>query len=612
MDVRAAYWRYWGKAQQGDRPGPAWHPFAYHSLDVAAVAAEFWERSRAVRDALAAAFSVAPERGGELRAWVLFFVALHDLGKLHAGFQIKSPEGAMLAWPEFDPAQVARRAVGDYDHGHEGYRLIFRELPVWLGEDAGDVSDVWEHWQPWVAAVTGHHGDVPGEMDLGNPPKGYATQHIVAQDAAARREWVRQAARLFLTPAGLDLTNLPPPCDEAGTPLLAGFCSLCDWVGSNQDKFPYTPPGPVEDAYLAERRGQVVASDLLAQLGLVADGRAYGGLAALLRSGETARGVQAIVDELPVASGLTLVEAPTGSGKTEAALALAWRLLDAGLADSIVFAPPTQATANAMLARAEAFAERAFDQPNLVLAHGNRNLNHRFQALVEAGRRRTDQGPEEAGAQCAAWLASSRKKVFLGQIGVCTIDQVLLSVLPVRHSFVRGFGLNRSVLIVDEVHAYDAYMNGLLAEVLRRQKSTGASAVLLSATLPAVVRAELLAAWDAVGPSQADYPVVWTVQDQTAVPTGVADRHRPTPRTVSVELVRSPGAFPDAALIARIIDGANEALVGVVMNTVDEAQRLARLLRDATQVPVDLFHARFRLRDRQAIEELSTAAETRR
>ena len=75
--------------------------------------------------------------------------------------------------------------------------------------------------------------------------------------------------------------------------------------------------------------------------------------------------------------------------------------------------------------------------------------------------------------QCSEWLAESRKRVFLGQIGVCTIDQVLISVLPVRHRFVRGFGVGRSVLIVDEVHAYDAYMYGLLEEVLRQQKAVG-------------------------------------------------------------------------------------------------------------------------------------------
>ena len=112
----------------------------------------------------------------------------------------------------------------------------------------------------------------------------------------------------------------------------------------------------------------------------------------------------------------------------------------------MVFALPTQATANAMLARAEIFAKNAFGPANVVLAHGHRDLNDEFRRLVDAGRPHTAQGHEEAGVQCSTWLASSRKRVFLGQIGVCTIDQVLLSVLPIRHSFVRGFGLNRSVL----------------------------------------------------------------------------------------------------------------------------------------------------------------------
>jgi CRISPR-associated endonuclease/helicase Cas3 len=73
------------------------------------------------------------------------------------------------------------------------------------------------------------------------------------------------------------------------------------------------------------------------------------------------------------------------------------------------------------------------------------------------------------------WLGASRKRAFLGQIGVCTVDQVLLSVLPVRHQFVRAFGLRKSVLIIDEVHAYDAYMYGLLTRVLQGQQQAGVS-----------------------------------------------------------------------------------------------------------------------------------------
>jgi CRISPR-associated endonuclease/helicase Cas3 len=95
----------------------------------------------------------------------------------------------------------------------------------------------------------------------------------------------------------------------------------------------------------------------------------------------------------------------------------------------------------------------------------------------------------------------------LGQIGVCTVDQVLLSVLPVKHAFVRSFGLGKSVLIVDEVHAYDSYMCGLLAEVLQRQREAGGSAILLSATLsPAAnARAKLGRGCRANGGLSSDY-----------------------------------------------------------------------------------------------------------
>lgn len=50
---------------------------------------------------------------------------------------------------------------------------------------------------------------------------------------------------------------------------------------------------------------------------------------------------------------------------------------------------------------------------------------------------------------------------------------MLISVLPVKHRFIRGLGIGRSVLIVDEVHAYDTYMNGLLEAVLKAQADVG-------------------------------------------------------------------------------------------------------------------------------------------
>jgi CRISPR-associated endonuclease/helicase Cas3 len=390
--------------------------------------------------------------------------------------------------------------------------------------------------------------------------------------------------------------------------LLAGFCAVCDWIGSNTNVFKYQSPDTALADYFAASVGKAQADDVLKRFGLLAKAVGYEGVSALLKPEEFPRGVQVLVDDLPTTPGLTLIEAPTGSGKTEAALAYAWRLLDQGIADSIVFALPTQATANAMLTRAEEFAVKVFGDANVVLAHGKRDFNEAFRRLVDNGQRRTAQGEEEAAVQCAAWLANSRKRVFLGQIGVCTVDQVLLSVLPVRHKFVRGFGLNKSALIVDEVHAYDAYMHGLLGEVLRRQKAIGGSAILLSATLPAGVRAKLLKAWESSGIDDAPYPALWHATQGIATCATVPDEHRPERREVITECLKLPGAFPNDDVIGRIIAAAESgARVAVVMNLVDDAQRLARLLRGKTTVDVDIFHARYRFMDRQAKEKTTIA-----
>ena len=200
------------------------------------------------------------------------------------------------------------------------------------------------------------------------------------------------------------------------------------------------------------------------------------------------RNIQLLIDDLAVQQSLIIIEADTGSGKTEAALAYASRLLAQGLADSITFALPTQATANAMLERLEKVANKIFNGgQNVILAHGKRDFNDRFKKLIEQSKRTVNvQGEDEGGAQCSEWLSSSRKRAFLGQIAVTTVDQVMLSAIKsLQHYFVRSFGVGKSVLVIDEIHAYDAYMYGILEAVIKQQRQAGGSVILLSATLPA-------------------------------------------------------------------------------------------------------------------------------
>lgn len=595
--------RYWGKADEKYVGSQTWHPLAYHSLDVAAVAAAWWDASPSLQRNFLTAFACATPQSQQLRAWMQFFVALHDLGKFDLRFQLKALDAIAMAWRPFEKSDhgISLKDVKEFDHGHAGIAWAKREYPSWIGQPDSEPI-LRQTWQPWFAAVTGHHGDF---LDSAMPGLVLDTDDtLIEHDRSARHAFVEVLASLFLEPAGLSLQDLPPPCSTHARTLLAGFCAVCDWVGSNTEVFNYRAPDSSLADYLDTRVAQIQSIGLLAHFGLLASTSAYAGVEALLNSDESPRGIQTEIDSLPATPGLTLIEAPTGSGKTEAALAYAWRLLDAGVADSIVFALPTQATANAMLLRLETFAARVFGNANVVLAHGKRQFNEAFQRLAESGKRATAQGKIEAAVQCAAWLASSRKRVFLGQVGVCTVDQVLLSVLPVRHKFVRGFGLAKSVLIVDEVHAYDAYMHGLLGEVLRQQKATGGSAILLSATLPANLRAKLLQTWDASGQDDAPYPALWHATQGAVIPRTVSDDQQPKRREVEIECLKLADAFPDTDLIERIIKAAESgALVAVVVNLVSDAQRLARSLRERTQINVDIFHARFRFNDRQKKED---------
>jgi CRISPR-associated endonuclease/helicase Cas3 len=590
---------YWGKARPVAEGAP-FHLFACHSLDVIAVADQWLQLSPVLGRSLCAG-----QQPHIVRAWVRFFVGLHDIGKLDARFQAKAPHVVQRLAP--DRAQHVNRLSGDssgYDHGEMGYRWALAELDLYIrsiSNDDGLVHLYDDAWRPWLAAVNGHHGALPKGSSTG---KGVLPSILQKVDREARATWVATLENLCLAPEGVSLTDLPP----SAPPLLAGFCSVADWLGSNTDYFPYadSPSDPVD--YLASRADRARA--VLRAAGLLGRPTRQGGMAAVFPERQP-RQVQTLVDHLPRTAGLTLIEAPTGSGKTEAALSYAAYLLATNCADSVVFALPTQATANAMLDRLKSVAPRLFPEcdVNIVMAHGKSQFNPTFIDLRAAAKPATVQRETEALVQCADWLAQSRKRAFLGQIGVCTIDQVLLSVLPVRHAFVRTLGIGRSVLIVDEVHAYDSYMYGLLEEVIRRQKAAGGAVVLLSATLPHNQRIKLAQSWgltselDALAP----YPLVTHVdadgQPNYFQPGGA---HQPESRSVRVELQVEAEAFPGDETCKRILAAARAgARVAVICNLVDHAQRLARLLREvATDIPIDIFHARYQFCDRQARELL--------
>lgn len=582
------YFRYWGKAE---KDGAGYHLLPYHCLDVAAVAAAWWEENRALSELFVRACQIEEQI---LKSYLLFFIALHDLGKFDVRFQLKAKDVALSLNPIFSEADGSQ--FRNFDHGRYGQYWFSQERNSY-GFNIFDDTELYH----WISDVCGHHGRGFGTGNCFSPS---ADDAVIEHDRHARLQWVEKLKTLFLEPAGIhsfdELTE--PPA------LLAGFCSVCDWLGSNIDFFSLKGKADTSiDEYFHSQQSN--AHSALRASGMLGAPTRKGGMDVVYPDYHP-RGIQYLVNQLPVEPGLTLIEAPTGSGKTEAAIAYASRLLADGLADSIVFALPTQATANAMLERLENAGKKLFpDGVNVVLAHGKARFNSDFINLKNAAIGKTAQGNEEAFAQCAQWLASSRKRVFLGQIGVCTIDQVLLSVLPVRHHFVRAFGIRKSILIVDEIHAYDSYMNGLLDLVLGAQKKAGGSAILLSATLPSSRRSKIFEKWgSSASETEPDlpYPLV------THAGIEVSNWASPEPaeeRVVKVTVQPNEDMLPVDALLDEVIEASIKgALVVIICNLVKDAQKVSRQLREIMSekeihLDVDLFHSRFRFKDRQKIEE---------
>jgi CRISPR-associated endonuclease/helicase Cas3 len=201
--------------------------------------------------------------------------------------------------------------------------------------------------------------------------------------------------------------------------------------------------------------------------------------------------------------GLVLVTAPTGDGKTEAALYAASVLGRAAGARGLYVALPTMATADAMYGRVRRFAEVSLGgERALTLLHSMAWLNPLYgQAAEDAAAAAVDRGSageisaDEATAVVAdSWLRGPGRG-FLAPLSVGTIDQVLRGVLPLRYNVLPLFGLHEKVFVVDEAHAYGPWMHRLLLTLLEWLGALRSPVVLLSATLTGSSAASLVNAY---------------------------------------------------------------------------------------------------------------------
>ncbi|MET9512768.1 CRISPR-associated helicase Cas3' [Streptomyces flavidovirens] len=578
-------------------PGAAWHSLIAHVWDSGHAGGWLWDHflAQRVRGLLAADLAGS---GESARARLSWLAAEHDIGKATPPFA--GLDGQRRVELVAAGLAVDLSVKGVLPHGWLSGRLVFEMLcnEGWDGEAAEFVA----------LTLAGHHGVFPGVGWLaeGVRPKRRGTGTWKRMQTAVHEAAVLgSGAAKFLGEWDKSVPSVPAQLVQAGA------VTLADWLASNEDLFPYE--GRLPEGYLdtsasrVGRAGEVMGVRAAwtpdpdsARMGAQAFHRSRFGIA-------KPRAVQEAVYDVVRSvkgPGLMVIEAPMGEGKTEGALTAAEVLAARLGANGVFFGLPTQATANQIFGRVLKWLKRQGADTTVALAHGKAARQEDYRALLHGA-----VGVDECGAEIVAsqW-SQGRYRSLLAPVVVATVDQLLLAGLASRYVSVRMLGLAGKVVVLDEVHAYDAYMSGLLQGVLAWLGGCGVPVVLLSATLPAQQRTQLVQAYAGRQVELEDsavYPRLTWVDAPDAAGEGAEPRIRAarTDRGLPVKVQMLPE--PD---VTTVVDRARELLADggcllVIRNTVDRAQKLAERLRETLgDDAVTLMHARFTVADRRRLE----------
>lgn len=592
--------------------GNDWLPFWMHSFDTAGIMEKLAQKRlpESISDYLCA------ECGGreKLFSTLKFCALVHDIGKLTIVFQSRIYDAVDFS-PFADCVELPKSSslgnASDTPHALASEAILLK-----LGCREG------------VASIAGaHHGRPSALADVCDQISGACTavENFYGKRGKYRqlfeslwKEWID----FSLECAGFsELSDLPDMAVPAQV-VISGMLITADWIASNTTYFPLISadeqgqfsdyPERTEAAW-----NKIHFTDIwnsTARFGL--DDEAFKERFGFLPNPTQADIISTATDA--ESSGIYIIEAPMGLGKTEAALALSEILAARAGAGGMFFGMPTQATSNGIFPRLEKWADGlAEDEQTLLaikLAHGNAALNEDYRELFTGHSNLNIES--DSGLIVHDWF-SGRKQTLLSDFVIGTVDQLLMAALKQKHVMLKHFGLSGKVVVVDECHAYDAYMSQYLDMAIKWLGIYKVPVIILSATLPEKRRAELIEAYtdsekhrakhteahvdktiaDEAWKHSLAYPLLTYTENNTVKQKALAfDGEN---KEVSVRrIIRDEVAATAGYAVER------GGCVGVIVNTVRKAQEIAAELQSAfPKAEVIIMHAQFIMTDRAKREE---------
>ncbi|MEJ5365568.1 MAG: CRISPR-associated helicase Cas3' [Desulfosoma sp.] len=510
-----------------------------------------------------------PQAVGVPRLWnILFWAAfLHDFGKAAAGFQARLRD-EKKRWP----------------HRHEVLSLAFID---WIADGLERDEQAWV-----VAAIVSHHKDA-GEIAHLYPPPDDPDDDQLAEVVAELSpavvrglwRWLSECAEAWVTALGLAEAGIAMPAWPKADGAVAavtgqGVQRIYHWL-----KVYRCFVGTLD---ADDRRPWVIGTLALRGYLVNADQSASAHAGRLPRASFTAevvlqsRGIAPSVlfphqAEAAGVAGSALLTAPTGSGKTEAALLWAARQgADSGL-PRLFYTLPYQASMNAMLLR----LRETFGEAQVGLQHG-RSLLALYRQLLDR-----DYDPQQATRE-AKW-ARNLAQLNYPPVRIFSPYQMLKGIYRLKGYEALLSDYHGAAFIFDEIHAYEVTRLALILRTIAYlARNFDARFLVMSATFPSLIKGWLREALGAAA-------------EIVAAPEVFAAFRRHRLRLLDGELTSEEG-------LARIISDARAGKsVLVACNLVDRAQgvynRLSPTLA-ADGIAVELIHGRFNVRDRLAKEQL--------
>lgn len=620
----------WAKKNRNASGMCEWLPLSVHLNDTMEVCRLVWEHwlSDGVKEFMINSIKTNGEvsnfddREKPARSLCKFLGAVHDIGKATPYFQLKRSfrrdeelDGQILenlksaGFKELDKFYTAT----DLKESHQSmgqFMLAKRGVNM-------TVADI----------VGAHHGrpmSMTKGMDISNTNFFY---QVSDKNSEIYKTWMDIHDELFnraLEAAGYESVDEIPLISQPAQVLFSALLIMADWITSNEKYFPLIDIASfdisntrVEDGYIKWRndRTEIWSPDFVDVNKIYEERFKLGGGAKFVPR-DAQRKITEVIEKTNE-PGIVIFEAPMGMGKTEAALVAVEQLAKKTGRTGMFFGLPTQATSNGIFSRVSAWLENLTDdvsrERSVRLIHGKAALNKEFSDLPKSRNIHEEETNDKNTVSVNDWF-SGRKLSMLDDFTVGTIDQFLLVALKQKHLMLRHLGFANKVVVIDEVHAYDAYMGVYLYQAIKWMGAYGVPVVVLSATLPIEKRNELVKNYlegkdifledgEATLPEKfyynEAYPLL-TITDGEKV-IQFEDFEREAGTDFEVSKLSKAESEDIAELIKSITD---EGVVGVIVNTVRKAQEYARICSEVFgDENVFLLHSSFIATDRYKKEE---------